>query len=365
MPDLNTARQTESLAFLERGCEFVFGEPGACPLPLDVLVDIHPGTLGVEQVLHGGLTAWVFKLRVGGRCFAIKRARPECKVQNPDGATSFLNELRRHAEIDALRARGIDFPGVVRPDFGSLRKGLVVSPWIEGEQVSDWDVRRLEQVFEAGRVLIENGFFEWDFCSGNVLDDGRHIWLFDFGYMYRFDPLRQMNTAGTGLNVPQFHLAERIETRNLFAWLLRIESAEGVDAALAAYRLVKEVALVSYGHLIANLRGRAAREEVLDWLRGFTTDWQQGLRGDLAALYLREAWRSHRLDLDDDLHGKTCTATTLRRCDWLLSAIERDHALLKSSGALSGEEATLDRAALGARYRALRSQAERYQHTAG
>jgi len=238
----------------------------------------------------------------------------------------------------------------------------VISPWIEGEQVSDWDARRLEQIFEAGRVLMENGFFEWDYCSGNVLDDGRHLWLFDFGYMYRFDPLRQMNTAGNGNNVPQFHLAERIETRNLFAWLLRVETQEGVEAALSAFRLVKEVALVSYGHLIANLQGRGAKQHVLDWLRGITREWQQGLRGEIDSLYLREAWRSHRLDLDDDLHGKTCTATTLRRCDWLLSAIERDHALLRATGALDEEDAALERAALSARYRALRSQAERYQH---
>ncbi len=33
---------------------------------------------------------------------------------------------------------------------------------------------------------------EWDLCSGNLLVDRQEqLWLFDFGYMYPFDPLRE------------------------------------------------------------------------------------------------------------------------------------------------------------------------------
>ena len=62
-------------------------------------------------------------------------------------------------------------------------------------------------------------------------NDGR-IRLFDFGYMYRFDPLRACNS--NGLLTPQHHGAERFETRCYYAHLLRLERECGQSAALAA-----------------------------------------------------------------------------------------------------------------------------------
>ncbi len=53
---------------------------------------------------------------------------------------------------------------------------------------------------------------EWDLCSGNLLVDRQEqLWLFDFGYMYPFDPLREFNS--NGLADPLFHFVERFETR--------------------------------------------------------------------------------------------------------------------------------------------------------
>ena len=58
------------------------------------------------------------------------------------------------------------------------------------------------------------------------------------------------------------------------------------------------------------------------WLDGIIGDWQQPLPHALARLYLREAWRSHWSDLDDDLQGQTCTPLTLQRLDWLTECLE-------------------------------------------
>ena len=49
------------------------------------------------------------------------------------------------------------------------------------------------------------------------------------------------------------------------------------------------------------------------------------MRGDLEALYLKEAWRSHWLDLHDDLSGQTCTASTLARIGWLERTTRERH----------------------------------------
>jgi hypothetical protein len=358
-------RQQANLQFLEQGKNFTFGNINDCPLPLAVLSQLNTESLGVEATHSGGLTAVVYKLRVADKYYAIKRARADCLVRNDDGKTSFLNELQRHAEIRALRAQGITFPGVIAPIYGDLKAGVIVSAWIEGKHVGAFNQRQLNQIFMAGRALLEQGFFEWDYCAGNILDDGVQTWLFDFGYMYRFDPLREFNSAGDGANMPMFHLAERIETRNVFSWLLGVELSAGRSAAIDRFRMAKEVALDCYRQWRINLAARQADALVLAWISAFVVQWESVLKleanDELCALYLNEAWRSHVADLNDDLHGKSCTQKTLQRADWLISALSgTDYARLLASGGFSVADAAVSQSQLLLRYQHMRALAESY-----
>jgi hypothetical protein len=348
--NLNEARQREQVALLESGVELRVGSPARCPRPPADLARLSPESEGVLAVIRSGLTAEIFRLREGGREFAIKRARPESLVRNVDGRVSFLNELQRRSELEALRAQQGGLDAVLPTLYGSLREGVLVSPWIDARP-QQWDDRALGQLFEAGAQLVREGFFEWDYCPGNLLDDGQRLWLFDFGYTYRFDPLTQLNTAGDGLDCPQFHLAERFETRNYFAFLLQRERAQGGPAALSAFRREKQIALESYTELRADLAARGARPEVLDWLGAICAHWRGRLAAGLEALYWEEGWRSHRLDLDDDLHGESCTPMTLQRCDWMLTALTDEFASLQASGALRHEPVEPLRETLLAHYR--------------
>jgi hypothetical protein len=360
MQSKDQIRQQANLQFLHDGKNFSFGDISQCPLPLTDLAQFNASSAGVEATLSGGLTAVVYKLRVAGKCFAIKQARVECLVRNDDGKTSFLNELQRHAEIRELRAQGAVFPGVIAPIYGNLQAGVIVSEWIEGERVASFNRRQLTQVFATGRALIEQGFFEWDYCSGNILDDGAQTWLFDFGYMYRFDPLRECNSAGDGTNVPMFHLAERIESRNVFAWLLDVENSNGAAVAITEFRMVKEVALATYQQWHESMAQRGASAFVLDWISGFIRTWKAALTNDLGALYFAEGWRSHTADLNDDLHGQSCTQKTLLRVDWLIDAARTSHPQLLASAALSAEDAARTPAQLLVHYQQARVQAEGY-----
>jgi hypothetical protein len=360
MQSIDQARQRANLQFLAEGKEFSFGNALDCPWPVAQMVELGARTPGVEAVFESGLTAVVYKLRVGSRCCAVKKARAVCLVQNADGQTSFLNELQRHAEIRALRLAGTRLDGVIAPVYGSLQNGLLVSDWIEGHPLASFDERQLTQLFQTGRELVENGFFEWDFSPGNVIDDGQRVWVFDFGYMYRFDPLSQFNSAGQGNDVPMFHLAERIETRNVFAWLLDVEQQQGPPVALERFRMVKRVALDCYRQLRASLARRKANAPVLDWLDSIIATWDRGLGEDLAALYFKEGWRSHALDLDDDLRGRTCTRRTLARADWLIGVARDSYAALRASGALFGADADLPHDQLVSTYRRHRAVAERH-----
>jgi len=358
MPTKDQQRQHANLAFLDSGAEFSFGDASALPLPLAELLRLDERSAGVEAVMRGGLTALVYKLKVGEQTYAVKRARPACLVQNDDERTSFLNELQRHAELHVLRMQGAKLPGIAAPLYGSLRAGLLVTPWIAGVQVDDFDERRLRQLFAAGRALLLHGCFEWDYSPGNLLDDGAQCWLFDFGYQYRFDPLSEFNSAGDGRDVPQFHLAERIETRAAFAWLLRVETSAGLPAALKQYRMLKEVALDCYRDLQRELARQNAQSHVLAWLAAIMARWQEALhRGGLERLYYAEGWRSHSLDLADDLHGQTCTPQTLARADWLIAMLEQRYPALVQAGALAPAQPGQGRAALLRRFRAYRASA--------
>ena len=309
-------RRQRQLAFVASGAELEIGSPDDCPLPRDQLASTQGEETYVRERFTGGLTAHVYRIKAGGRYWTLKRARERCLVQNPDGQTSFLNEIQRRADLRQLKQDaqlGKRLGGIVDTQYASLRHGVLLSPWIAGTAIEHWHERQLLELFDTLGALLLGGLFEWDLCPGNTLDDGR-VRLFDFGYMYRFDPLRQFNSNGT--SVPQFHAAERFETRQYFAYLLGLEQRSDNDA-LAAFRVEKQIALLAYQRLHRELSGRHASAEVLDWLQGIIDEWRSALSGDLEGLYLREAWRSHGLDLEDDLSGQTCTPLTLRRIDWL------------------------------------------------
>jgi hypothetical protein len=361
---LESSRQRTQLEFIASGRELAVGAPRNCPLPPEQLARTRGDEPYVVATHDAGLTARVFRVRLGGRDWALKIARAEARVRNVDGRTSFLNELQRRSEFEALKSLpgGRErFAGIADTTYASLRLGLIVSPWIAGGAPGNWDARRLTQLFETGIELIAHGFFEWDLSPGNLLDDGVQLRLFDFGYLYRFDPRKHFNSAGDGTSAPQFHLAERFETRNYFVWLLELEAGQGTPAALAAYRLEKSVALDAYRRLHARLAAQQASATVLDWLDRITRRWNAALASDLGPLYLAEGWRSHRLDLDDDLHGRSCTPMTLRRADWLLAALRGRFGELQRANAFDAEESAMDVAALLRRYEARRRQAQAWQ----
>jgi hypothetical protein len=309
-------RRQSQLAFVASGAELEIGNPEDCPLPLEQLAATQGDETYVRERFAGGLTAHVYRIKAGGRDWTLKRARERCLVQNPDGQTSFLNEIQRRADLRLLKQDaqlGKRLGGIVDTQYASLNRGVLLSPWIAGEAIEHWHERQLLELFDTLGALLLGGLFEWDLCPGNTLDDGQ-VRLFDFGYMYRFDPLRQFNSNGT--TAPQFHAAERFETRQYFAHLLHLEQRSDGDA-LRALRLEKQIALLAYQRLHRELSARQASASVLDWLQGIINEWRIALSGDLEGLYLREAWRSHSLDLDDDLSGQTCTPLTLQRIDWL------------------------------------------------
>lgn len=347
-------RHAAQLAFVASGAELEIGTLADCPLSLDQLVTTQGDEPYVRERFSAGLTAHVYRIHADGQDWTLKRARSQCKVQNVDGQTSFLNEIQRRADLRQLKrdlVLGERLSAIVDTRYASFRHGVLLSPWVDGVPIQAWDERLLLQLFDTLVALVLGGLFEWDLCPGNTLDDGQ-VRLFDFGYMYRFDPLREFNS--NGISMPQFHTAERFETRQYFGHLLELEQ-RGDQLALNAFALEKRIAIDAYQRLRAELASRGAAPAVLDWLDGILANWRHALGSGSEQLYLQEAWRSHWLDLHDDLSGQTCTPSTLARIGWLERAVHERYADIQRLVAVAAKASVLDQ------LRQARQQAECWQ----
>jgi hypothetical protein len=128
-------RHAAQLAFVASGAELEIGTPDDCPFPLDQLVSTQGDEPYVRERFSAGLTAHVYRLHAGGQDWTLKRARAQCKVQNVDGQTSFLNEIQRRADLRELKRDpllGERLSAIVDTRYASFRHGVLLSPWIEG-----------------------------------------------------------------------------------------------------------------------------------------------------------------------------------------------------------------------------------------
>ena len=197
------ARQARLLRMLESKQEIRIGREQDCPLSVAKLVRLKEDHPAVLKVYRHGLTAEVFHLKVEGHHWCLKRRRHDSLVANVDGRTAFLTELERRREIEALRElHPTILANVVCTCFGSARAGVLVSPWLRGVPVHELNERNLAQMLAVQAELAHWGWFDWDPSPGNLLDDGQQISVFDFGYMWPFDPA--MNSTPTASPIPHF-----------------------------------------------------------------------------------------------------------------------------------------------------------------
>ncbi|HGA2224927.1 TPA: AarF/UbiB family protein [Klebsiella variicola] len=359
-------RQQRQQVFDRSGEPLIVGDVSHCPLPPETLAALGPDSPYVVQVYGSGLTGEVYRLRIAGKEYNLKKRRAVAGVANLNGQLSFLNEVQRRQALQRLKDDPVTAPRfthIVPTLYADYRLGILLSPWIDGELIHQLTPPLIAQLFTTLEACEEQGLMEWDLCRGNLLvDHQEQLWLFDFGYMYPFDPLREFNS--NGLADPLFHFVERFETRFFFSWLMT--QVPGAEQQLAHYRDLKRLALESYRRKLAWLRARRAAPQVQAHFQQITARWASALADPAALrrLFAVEAFRSHVLDIEDDLHGQSCTLLTLQRIDWVLNQLEQHYRFITDEGGLFYDNEGKSQQALLSSYAQKRQLAQRYLQNA-
>ncbi|MRI32708.1 hypothetical protein EOPP23_06870 [Endozoicomonas sp. OPT23] len=356
-------RHDQQQAFIKSGQPLMLGTEACLPLPLDQLLQTTPESPWVVETFTSGLTSEVYRIHSSGLDWCLKRKREQSRVLNTDGELAFINEVQRRIELQTLKdgSECKAFRHIVDTTFASLLDGIILSPWLSGKPLDDPDERVLDQLFSTIVELELAGFFEWDLSAGNIVDNGDAIGLFDFGYMYRFDPLTSFNSNGPETAV--FNGIERFETRFLIGWLMAAERNISDDEKLDFFGKEKTIAVKHYQNKLQKLTEMKAGREILDGHARIIQNWEKALKNkpSLEKLWLAESHRSAVLDLLDDLHGKSCTPATLTKADYVLEQLEQNYSLLNEQDSLLFDGKIKSKSELLEKYRMIKKQAEGYQ----
>ena len=96
-------RQQQQQAFDRSGQPLIVGDVNHCPLPPETLAALGPDSPYVVQVYGSGLTGEVYRLRIAGKEYNLKKRRAVAGVANLNGQLSFLNEVQRRQALQRLK----------------------------------------------------------------------------------------------------------------------------------------------------------------------------------------------------------------------------------------------------------------------
>lgn len=324
-------RQIKQLEFQNSKENIIVGNETLLPISLDILCSPDKlSSLGyIKKKFANGLTAVVYKLEINNRPYNLKVKRQNSLVKNVDGQTSFLNEVQRRRDFEILRKKNyvID-KGIVKTIYANYRLGIMLSEWIEGEQPKVYTRELIRSLFELTWNMEKSGIMEWDLCSGNLLATSEsQMMLFDFGYAYTHNPLTEYNSEGK--SVPLFNSVERFETRAFIPYLLDIYESNEVSA-LDQYKVEKEEAIKIYVEKRYWLIKNNANSELIKICENELAKWKLAItsKDELKKLYALESIRSYILDIHDDISGKSCSTSTLKKINQVIKIIKENHQFL-------------------------------------
>ena len=243
------------------------------------------------------------------------------------------------------------YGGIVDTVYASFKRGIILSNWIEGDEIIKYDKDIFDEIFKNLTYMEYAGIFEYDMINGNLLlTNDKKVIMYDFGYTYTFDPLTEYNPDG--LEVDIFHIAERFETRCFMQHLMDIENQLSIDNALTLFGIEKEVAIKWYKIKLDWLKKNQAKDYLITHVENYIKLWENGLknREDLIRLYRLESFRSYLLDVHDDISGKSCNPDTLQKIEKVILFTTENYDFIKSNNGFFWGDEKLNRDQLLEKY---------------
>ncbi|HPO49969.1 MAG TPA: AarF/UbiB family protein, partial [Spirochaetota bacterium] len=356
-------RQNYQIKFLSSDKDIEVGNEKNLPLDINIIQNIDKDSKYVTQYFGGGLTSEVFKLKIDDKFYALKKKRDTSIVQNIDGQTSFLNEVQRRSDFERLKKENPKiYEGIVDTIYASYKRGIILSKWIEGEEIQKYDADIFEEIFKTLFYMESEGIFEYDMINGNLLlTPDKKVVMYDFGYTYTFDPLTEYNPDGIEVDI--FHGAERFETRCFMQHLKDIENNLGIEKTLSLFKEEKKVAAKWYKIKIEKLKEKKAKGYIIDYYKRFVEIWEKSIsnKEELLKIYRLESFRSFLLDVYDDVHGKTCNVDTLEKINTVIKISDEDYDFLNNNKGLFWGDEKIGKEELLKKYKEIKKSVIKYQ----
>lgn len=357
------ARRIKQLEQLNSGEEICFGTLENLSITIDELLSIQKNSPVVEEFFGGSATADVFRLNINGNLYTLKRKKSVIQVATIDGQVSFMNEVQRRVELEELKKQGT-FPklskNLVETIYASFNHGIILSKWIEGSHVKIFNREIIDNLFETIYNLEINGFFEWDLAPGNIIVKDNNIKLYDFGYMYKFNPREEYNPDGNEFS--HLYGISVFEIRSFYTWLIGIES-QGIEEVLNELQIEKECALKYSIKKYEWLKENNADNNILEWQQSIIDElnWCLESKNNLKELYISEKFKCFSYDVDADIRGEWCTQNTLYKIDEIIKSLEENYELFKKKGVIYSGYEDLTKKEIIVEYKKNRENAVKWQ----
>lgn len=328
-------RRKRQMDILMSNKNITVGEITDLPIDENVLENIDEDSPYVEKVFDSGLSATVYKLKVANQFYTLKKVRTKILVENVDGQTSFLNEVQKRKILyKAKKENPKLYDGIVDTIYANFRKGIILSKWIEGNEITHYNYMIFDHLFKTMFAMMKAGIFENDPTTGNIICKDNRITLFDFGYAYEMNPLEDINMDG--FDSPIFHPAERFEARAFMIHMFDVESIHGIAKACELYKVEKSVALKHYKNYANWLEEHKGKSEVISYYREIVLAWERALSTEdgIRELYELEKFKAFLADVLDDLSGQSCTPDTLLKVEYIIKCAEDNYSHLIACNAL-------------------------------
>lgn len=295
------------------------------PTSLEAAQKLLPG---IDEVHQEGCTSIVYRYNYESHSYAIKVKRKDIPQFPKDLYYSFDIEM-------AFRfvSQIFEINGICKTLYTNNSPKVMISDWISGCYIKNMnaiDVTAVAHAFELMLDLQKMGFFIFDLNMSNIKYKDGMPYLYDFGYVYPFNPRIECNPY-TINRVPDMYFdnLERYKTTHIMRYISNIERTNGSLVAIQQYELFADIFLQYQQKWLLYLKERDAAAWLCDRAE-LNIMWYSSERETATTeRYILDKFLSYILTLEEGIYYDLYDEKFSVRLNELLSLVESSYDQLK------------------------------------